>query len=155
MQGRVTDETLGCFSLDDPSLGVLYVENEQLKKLPAHYHCVCGAEHTVSGSHTAANLQTFTPWESEDSLPTEAGYYHLTKDVTLSETWKPKKGTVLCTNGHSIIAGGSFDIITVDSGVTFSLTDCSSEWSEYHNASALMPANACLLYTTPSPRDRG
>lgn len=142
VQGRVTDETLGCFSLDDPSLGVLYVENEQLKKLPAHYHCVCGAEHTVSGSHTAANLQTFTPWESEDSLPTEAGYYHLTKDVTLSETWKPKKGTVLCTNGHSIIAGGSFDIITVDSGVTFSLTDCSSEWSEYHNASALMPANA-------------
>lgn len=142
VQGKVTDETLGCFSLDDPSLGVLYVENEQLKKLPAHYHCVCGAEHTVSGSHTAANLQTFTPWESEDSLPTEAGYYHLTKDVTLSETWKPKKGTVLCTNGHSIIAGGSFDIITVDSGVTFSLTDCSSEWSEYHNASALMPANA-------------
>ena len=49
---------------------------------------------------------------------------------------------MLCTNGHSIIAGGSFDIITVDSGVTFSLTDCSSEWSEYHNASALMPANA-------------
>ena len=142
VQGKVTDETLGCFSLDDPSLGVLYVENEQLKKLPAHYHCVCGAEHTVSGSHTAANLQTFTPWESEDSLPTEAGYYHLTRDVTLSETWKPKKGTVLCTNGHSIIAGGSFDIITVDSGVTFSLTDCSSEWSEYHNASALMPANA-------------
>ena len=142
VQGRVTDETLGCFSLDDPSLGVLYVENEQLKKLPAHYHCVCGAEHTVSGSHTAANLQTFTPWESEDSLPTEAGYYHLTKDVTLSETWKPKKDTVLCTNGHSIIAGGSFDIITVDSGVTFSLTDCSSKWSEYHNASALMPANA-------------
>lgn len=142
VQGRVTDETLGCFSLDDPNLGVLYVENEQLKKLPAHYHCVCGAEHTVSGSHTAANLQTFTPWESEDSLPTEAGYYHLTKDVTLSETWKPKKGTVLCTNGHSIIAGGSFDIITVDSNVTFSLTDCSSKWSEYYNASALMPANA-------------
>lgn len=142
VQGRVTDETLGCFSLDDPSLGVLYVENEQLKKLPAHYHCVCGAEHTVSGSHTAANLQTFTPWESEDSLPTEAGYYHLTRDVTLSETWKPKKGTVLCTNGHSIIAGGSFDIITVDSNVTFSLTDCSSKWSEYYNASALMPANA-------------
>ena len=142
VQGRVTDETLGCFSLDDPNLGVLYVENEQLKKLPAHYHCVCGAEHTVSGSHTAANLQTFTPWESEDSLPTEAGYYHLTKDVTLSETWKPKKDTVLCANGHSIIAGGSFDIITVDSNVTFSLTDCSSKWSEYHNASALMPANA-------------
>ena len=142
VQGRVTDETLGCFSLDDPNLGVLYVENEQLKKLPAHYHCVCGAEHTVSGSHTAANLQTFTPWESEDSLPTEAGYYHLTRDVTLSETWKPKKDTVLCTNGHSIIAGGSFDIITVDSGVTFSLTDCSSKWSEYYNASTLMPANA-------------
>ena len=141
VQGKVTDETLGCFSLDDPSLGVLYVENEQLKKLPAHYHCVCGAEHTVSGSHTAANLQTFTPWESEDSLPTEAGCYHLTKNVTLSETWKPKEGTVLCTNGHSIIAGGSFDIITVDSGVTFSLTDCSSDWSEYHNASALMPAD--------------
>lgn len=141
VQGKVTDETLGCFSLDDPDLGVLYVENEQLKKLPAHYHCVCGAEHTVSGSHTAANLQTFTPWESEDSLPTEAGCYHLTKNVTLSETWKPKEGTVLCTNGHSIIAGDSFDIITVDSGVTFSLTDCSSEWSEYHNASALMPAD--------------
>ena len=43
------------------------------------------------------------------------------------ETWKPAKGVVLCLNGHIIAADGSFDAISVDTGVTFTLTDCKPE----------------------------
>ena len=124
VKGKVTEETLGGFSLDDPSLGELYVENEELKKKAAHEHCDCGEEHRTIGSHTRESKQIYTPWANSSSLPTEAGYYYLLGDVTISETWQPESGTVLCLNGHAIYGNGSFDVITVNSGDTFTLTDC-------------------------------
>ena len=72
-------------------------------------------------SHTAAN-----------SLPKDPGYYYLTTSVTLSDsdTWRPADGTVLCLNGRTVkefaFYKPDFDAITVDSGVTFSLTECAS-----------------------------
>ena len=72
-------------------------------------------------SHTAAN-----------SLPKDPGYYYLTTSVTLadSDTWRPADGTVLCLNGRTVrefaFNKPDFDAITVDSGVTFSLTECAS-----------------------------
>ena len=72
-------------------------------------------------SHTAAN-----------SLPKNPGYYYLTTSVTLadSDTWRPADGTVLCLNGRTVrefaFNKPDFDAITVDSGVTFSLTECAS-----------------------------
>ena len=32
------------------------------------------------------------------------GHYYLMRDVTVSETWHPADGVVLCLNGHSITA---------------------------------------------------
>lgn len=81
------------------------------------------------------NDVTFTAWTATDSLPTDAGNYYLTKDVTLSATWNVPSGTTtLCLNGKTISAEGnannSSQLILIDytgdieNGRTWNLYDC-------------------------------
>ena len=50
---------------------------------------------------------TFQPWNRADSLPTTAGDYYLTQDVTLTDTWTWSSGDVnLCLDGHTVSAAG-------------------------------------------------
>ena len=80
-------------------------------------HCVCGKDSgtTVNG-HTHSND---TAWKAADSLPDSAGSYYLTRSV--SGSWTVPTGEVnLCLNGQTI--NGK---ITVGSGATLTLTDCS------------------------------
>ena len=80
-------------------------------------HCVCGKDSstTVNG-HTHS---TNTEWKAADSLPSTAGSYYLTQPV--SGDWTVPTGEVnLCLNGQTI--NGK---ITVGSGATLTLTDCS------------------------------
>lgn len=44
--------------------------------------------------------------------------------MTITSTWEPEDGTVLCLNGHSIICNANASAIDVNSDVTFTLTDC-------------------------------
>ena len=83
-------------------------------------HPICGANCTDGGNHT-----TVENWQGVDDLSTitEEGNYFLIKDVTLSSTWEPKNGVVLCLNGNSITATGDFNAIKVK-GNTFTLCDC-------------------------------
>ena len=69
--------------------------------------------------------KTFTVWTSDNSLPTQAGNYVLTSDVTLSGTWTVPAGeTNLCLNGKTINAnGGNFAVITIGNGCTLNLYD--------------------------------
>ena len=110
-----------------------------------HVHCICGGD-AVSGSHPQHSNVTYTAWTNDEaasqygdsshtaanSLPKDSGYYYLTTSVTLSDsdTWRPADGTVLCLNGRTVrefaFNKPDFDAITVDSGVTFSLTECAS-----------------------------
>ena len=110
-----------------------------------HVHCICGGD-AVSGSHPQHSNVTYTAWTNDEaasqygdsshtaanSLPKDPGYYYLTTSVTLSDsdTWRPADGTVLCLNGRTVrefaFNKPDFDAITVDSGVTFSLTECAS-----------------------------
>lgn len=110
-----------------------------------HVHCICGGDAT-SGGHPQHSNVTYTAWTNDEaasqygdsshtaanSLPKEPGYYYLTTSVTLSDsdTWRPADGTVLCLNGRTVREFAynkpDFDAITVDSGVTFSLTECAS-----------------------------
>ena len=77
--------------------------------------------HTHSDSGTAI---TFEAWTATDSLPTTAGNYYLTADVSISSTWSVPSGTTsLDLNGHSITMTGSKTVITVDD-TTFNLYDC-------------------------------
>lgn len=90
-----------------------------------HKHCICGASHTNIGDHGTESVQNFEAWSSADSLPTEGKSYYLTTNVTLSATWTPADGTVLCLNGHTI-EGDIYNLIVVDQDVNFILTDCAS-----------------------------
>lgn len=110
-----------------------------------HVHCICGGD-AVSGGHPPHSDVTYTAWTNDEaasqygdsshtaanSLPKDPGYYYLTTSVTLSDsdTWRPADGTVLCLNGRTVnefaFYKPDFDAITVDSGVTFSLTECAS-----------------------------
>ena len=63
------------------------------------------------------------------------GHYYLMRDVTVSETWHPADGVVLCLNGHSITATTtSINVIEVDKGKTFTLTDCGTAGTVTHEA---------------------
>ena len=110
-----------------------------------HVHCICGGG-TTSGGHPQHSDVTYTAWTDDEaasqygassytaanSLPKKPGNYYLTSDVSLydSGTWHPADNTVICLNSHNIrefaFYKPAYDAITVDSGVTFSLTECAS-----------------------------
>ena len=78
-------------------------------------HCVCGGNGDVNGH--AHN--TGTAWTAATSLPNSEGSYYLTQPV--SGDWTVPTGEVnLCLNGQTI--NGK---ITIGSGATLTLTDCS------------------------------
>lgn len=102
-----------------------------------HKHCVCGAVHQKIGDHKNIDEKTFTEWTdtlaeeqngagntASNSLPTTAGNYYLTKDVVISETWKPADGTVLCLNGKTITGEVKDKYVIYITNGSFDLTDC-------------------------------
>lgn len=110
----------------------------QTTKTTEHKHCVCGAEHQTIGDHKNIDEKTFTEWTdtlveeqngagntASNSLPTTAGNYYLTKDVVISETWKPADGTVLCLNGKTITGEVKDKYVIYITNGSFDLTDCS------------------------------
>lgn len=48
-----------------------------------HTHPVCGGTDCADPNHATHTDITWTAWESSTSLPTVAGNYYLTSDVTL------------------------------------------------------------------------
>ena len=120
-----------------------------------HVHCICGGG-TTSGGHPQHSDVTYTAWTDNEAasqygdssytadhyLPKNPGNYYLTSDVSLfdSGTWHPADNTVICLNSHNIrefaFNKPAYDVITVDSGVTFSLTECASIQGDIHCASS-------------------
>ncbi len=88
-----------------------------------HKHCVCGTEELSVEGHTHDKEQT---WKGISNLNdiTGEGYYYLTQDVTINSAWKCSNDVALCLNGHSITCDASEDVIVINSGKTFTLTDC-------------------------------
>lgn len=71
--------------------------------------------------HTHTNMDA---WNERDSLPNTEGCYYLTTDVTLTDTWKPADGTILCLNGYSITLNkDNSAVIIIDKNYTFTLND--------------------------------
>ena len=87
----------------------------------AHKHFLCGRDECNGNGHPC-HAATFTAWTDSKKLPETKGEYYLDTDVTLSSTWTPASGTVLCLNGHSITANGSITAIYVNNA--FTLCDC-------------------------------
>ena len=114
----------------DTSQGIRDVVDEAtgkhtLQLYKVHSHPICGAQCTHQGAHTAV---AWTNWDKADSLPTTAGNYVLTGDVTFSTSWDVPEGTTnLCLNGHTVTRGSSGNdtyAITVPEGATLNLCDC-------------------------------
>lgn len=140
-QNRPADDT----PVLDRSHAQVRKSGDYYVSLYPHVHCICGGS-TTSGGHPKHSDVTFTAWTDDEaasqygsssytaanSLPKNPGNYYLTNDVTLyaNGTWRPADGTVLCLNSRTIrefaFDKPLFDTITVDSGVTFSLTECAS-----------------------------
>ena len=93
-----------------------------------HKHCVCGTEELSVEGHTHDKEQT---WKGISNLNdiTGEGYYYLTQDVTINSAWKCSNDVALCLNGHSITCNASEDVIVIDYGKTFTLTDCQKTYS--------------------------
>ena len=91
-------------------------------------HPICGDPACEDASHA---LPEGSSWTGVSSLTeiTNAGYYYLTADVTLDQTWTPADGTVLDLNGHSITMQQEGDAIKVTG--SFTLTDCKGGKTEY------------------------
>ena len=46
---------------------------------------------------------TYEPWTSTNSMPSTAGNYYLTQDLTIHSEWRAPEGTTrICLNGHKI-----------------------------------------------------
>lgn len=100
-------------------------------------HCLCGADHVDTGSHTDSS-RTWKPWTPDSSgevpLPTAGNvYYYLTEDVTISKTCEVvcdnATSIYICLNGHSITMNGYGPAIEVNGTGTGSraslvITDC-------------------------------
>lgn len=81
-------------------------------------------EHT--GSHLIVLPQGAT-WTGINSLDNNlrAGYYYLTDNVDLTDTWTPQDGVVLCLNGKAItMKADNKDVIGVNGNNHFTLCDC-------------------------------
>lgn len=103
-----------------------------------HTHCICAGTAAVNGhEHDSDSIA----WTATDSLPTSAGNYYLTQSV--SGSWTVPTGEVnLCLNGQTI--SGS---ITVGSGATLTLTDCSSDNSGKIQGGVLVNGGKLELYS--------
>ncbi|MCR5482282.1 MAG: hypothetical protein K6F52_05745, partial [Clostridia bacterium] len=74
--------------------------------------------------------ESYTEWTNGNSLPTEAGDYYLTQDVTFSGTWTVPSGAAinLCLNDH-VITGA----ISVERYGTLDLYDCNNTTERRYN----------------------
>lgn len=72
-------------------------------------HCICGS--TYCEFH---DFKEWQAWTSNNSLPTVAGNYYLTQDVTLDGAWECKDEINLCLNGKTIQSKGTMYTISVN-----------------------------------------
>ena len=77
------------------------------------------------------SLTAYAESEVTDALPTSAGEYKLTKDLTISGTWEPKGTTTLDLNGYGIRMTGNGSVIKVNSGVNLTIKDTASSRAHY------------------------
>ena len=97
-----------------------------------HRHPICGETCTHKNADgTFQHKDVY--WEATSTLTSDmpAGYYYLTSDVTLTQSWNPAEGMVLDLNGHDIIMNDDDYVISKYTSGTFTLTDCMGKKDTY------------------------
>ena len=87
----------------------------------------CGdCSHIENDPHKTVLSSKWTEWDDGTSLPTNAGNYYLTTDITLSEGHTFFSEVTICLNGHSITVGSGGNILVgIPAGKNLTITDCS------------------------------
>ena len=71
------------------------------------------------------HTHTHTDWTAiTDTLPTTAGNYYLTQDITTTTGWTVDADITICFNGHNIILNADDIEITVNTGKILTLCNC-------------------------------
>ena len=109
------------FSSDDGGYDLINDGNGGLKLVAQHNHAVCGKAACDDEGHSD---KVWTVWDSTDSLPSTAGNYYLTNDVTLSSTWNVTAQINLCLNGKTITGANGQDVVGVSESASLTVTDC-------------------------------
>ena len=86
-------------------------------------HPICGDASCEDSGHVLPDGKSWTAISDLSAIKSE-GYYYLTDDVELTDTWTPKDGVVLCLNGYSITMNSTGYAVWVNQGYTFTLCDC-------------------------------
>ena len=97
-----------------------------------HYHPICGGTCThTNADGTSRHKDVY--WEATSTLYNDmpAGYYYLTQNVTLTQSWYPAAGMVLDLNGHDIIMNADDYVISRNTPGAFTLTDCMGGQGRY------------------------
>ena len=77
------------------------------------------------GNNQHNHDEEWIEWTDGNNLPNDSGKYYLSKSVTLTDSWKPVNGIVLCLNNYSITMNANTDeVIKINDGVTFTLCSC-------------------------------
>ena len=109
------------FSSDDGGYDLINDGNGGLKLVAQHNHAVCGKAACDDEGHSD---EVWAVWDSTDSLPSTAGNYYLTNDVTLSSTWNVTAQINLCLNGKTITGANGQDVVGVSESASLTVTDC-------------------------------
>lgn len=90
-------------------------------------YCICGGKAKGMKDHTCTDVK-WTAWTSTTSLPTAAGNYYLTANVTLSEQTAISQNVAIDLKGHNItfnvpIRKDGYRMLRVQDGAKVSITD--------------------------------
>ena len=122
--GSLTEEDLDHICSDKENLYPVLVGGAvKLSATEPHRHPVCGA---TCGDSTHHGNQT---WIGVSNLTdiTSGGYYYLTDNVALDDTWRCINNVALCLNGKTITGAPGVEAIRVAKGTTLTITDCQNE----------------------------
>ena len=102
-------------------------------------------EFTVSKTLHGHDDIFFVEWTSTNSLPTTAGNYYLTDDVTISSSWNVPSGTTeLCLNGHGIKMTGNGSVFVVPDERYLNIYDCDTTTEHRFTVNDATPNGAGL-----------
>ena len=126
--GKNGEDYSAFFNSDNTAYKIVNGQNNvvQLAVRGEHDHKVCvGAENCPNDIHVNHKDVDWQAWDNTTALPSSEGYYYLTSDVTLTESWRPIGDVSLCLNGHTVSAeNAALGIILIEKNTTFNLCDC-------------------------------
>lgn len=119
--GHLTEEDLDHICSNKENLYPVLVGGEvKLSATEPHRHPVCGAtcgDSENHGNQTWIGVSNLTDIKS-------GGYYYLTDNVKLNDTWICTYDVALCLNGKTITCAAEVDAIQVAKGTKLIITDC-------------------------------